>query len=146
MAFSSHSSGSDDDLNAMHDINVTPFIDVMLVLLIIFMVAAPLSTSSIPIDLPSTTAKSTTPPPKPLTVSVKQDDSLFINDTNVAPAQLGGQLDQITKGDKSTRIFLRADKDVAYEKLISVMDLLRDDGYTQVALVGLEATGGANKS
>lgn len=146
MAFSSHSSGSDDDLNAMHDINVTPFIDVMLVLLIIFMVVAPLSTSSIPIDLPSTTAKSTTPPPKPLTVSVKQDDSLFINDTNVAPAQLGGQLDQITKGDKSTRIFLRADKDVAYEKLISVMDLLRDDGYTQVALVGLEATGGANKS
>ncbi len=131
----------DDDLTENSEINVTPFIDVMLVLLIIFMVAAPLATVDVQVDLPGATAKPQPRPAKPIFLSVKQDLSLALGDDAVDRSQLAAVLGKITQGDKEQRIFLRADKQVKYGDLMSVMNVLRDAGYLKVALVGLEQTG-----
>jgi biopolymer transport protein ExbD len=127
-----------DDLAENHDINVTPFIDVMLVLLIIFMVAAPLSTVDVPVDLPVASAKPKTRPNKPLFLTVKSDMTLAFGNESVARGQLRGALDAATSGDREQRVFLRADKTVPYGELMVVMNLLRAAGYLKVALVGLE--------
>ena len=129
-----------DELDEVHEINVTPFIDVMLVLLIIFMVAAPLATVDISVDLPASTAAPQPRPDKPVFITVKPDLSLALGDDAVARETLGGALTQATAGDKETRIFLRADRTVAYGDLIEVMNLLRTAGFLKVALVGLEKT------
>src|SRR6201981_2989788 len=100
----------EDDLVETHEINVTPFIDVMLVLLIIFMVAAPLATVDISVDLPSSPAPQKERPPQPIFLTVKPDLTLALGDDTVPRDQLGGALDAAAKGDKNTRIFLRADK------------------------------------
>ena len=136
MSFTSPPSDN-DDLNALSDINVTPFIDVMLVLLIIFMVAAPLSTANIPLDLPSTSSHVPPPPQDPITVSLKDDASMYIGDDKVSAADFITNLDKAAKGDKNARIFLRADKNVDYGRLMTFMDRLRDGGYVKVALIGL---------
>ncbi|MDY0881574.1 TonB system transport protein ExbD [Dongia soli] len=128
----------DSDLAENSDINVTPFIDVILVLLIIFMVAAPLATVDVPVDLPGTSAKPQPRPSKPLFLSVKADLSLALGNDPVKRDNLASFLDGATKGDKEQRIFLRADKTVSYGDLMSVMNALRDAGYLKVALVGLE--------
>ncbi|MER2296839.1 MULTISPECIES: TonB system transport protein ExbD [Pseudomonas] len=134
-----HLNEGGDDLAENHEINVTPFIDVMLVLLIIFMVAAPLATVDIKVDLPASTAKPAPRPEKPVFVSVKADQKLYIGDDQVlAPAQLGPMLDAKTKGDKETTIFFQADKGVDYGDLMEVMNNLRAAGYLKVGLVGLE--------
>ena len=122
-----------------HDINITPFIDVMLVLLIIFMVAAPLSTVDIPVDLPVSTAKPQARPEKPLFVTIKADLSLAVGETPVAAAYLTRALDEITLTSRDTRVFLRGDKAVPYGEILRLMDRLREAGYTKVGLVGLEA-------
>ena len=129
-----------DELDEVHEINVTPFIDVMLVLLIIFMVAAPLATVDIAVELPASTAQPHPRPDKPLFLTVKPDLSLSIGDETVARDALGGALEQAANGDKDTRIFLRADKVVPYGNLMEVMNLLRAAGFLKVALVGLEKT------
>ena len=129
----------DDSLVDMHDINVTPFIDVMLVLLIIFMVAAPLATVNVPLNLPVSTSQPQPPEPDPLFVSVQADLNLFIGDTPVTREALPAQLATRTRGDKEARIFVRADKAVSYGDFMGVMNLLRDAGYLKVALVGAEA-------
>ncbi len=129
---------SDDEFTEAHEINVTPFIDVMLVLLIIFMVAAPLSTVDVPVDLPASTATPQPRPDKPLFLSVQKDLQLSLGDDPVTREGLAAALDQATKGDKETRIFLRADKVVDYGALMEVMNLLRAAGYLKIALVGLE--------
>jgi biopolymer transport protein ExbD len=128
----------EDMLAEMHEINVTPFIDVMLVLLIIFMVAAPLATVDIVVNLPSSTAQPQPRPDKPLFLTIKPDLSLALGDELVAREALRGALDRATNGDKDMRVFLRADKVVAYGELMEVMNLLRAAGYFKVALVGLE--------
>jgi biopolymer transport protein ExbD len=132
-----------DDLDEQHEINVTPFIDVMLVLLIIFMVAAPLSTVDVAVDLPVSTAKPQPRPDKPLYVTIKADRSLAVGNDNIARGQLAAALDAHTQADRSKRIFLRADTTVAYGELMRVMNLLRGAGYLKVALVGLEGMDGA---
>ncbi len=129
---------SGDDLAENHEINVTPFIDVMLVLLIIFMVAAPLSTVDVNVDLPASTAKPAERPDEPLYLTVKEDLSLNIGNDPVAREQLATTLDRVTEGKKDTRVFLRADKAVGYGQFMEVMNLLRDAGYLKIALVGLE--------
>jgi len=128
----------DLDMQEVHEINVTPFIDVMLVLLIIFMIAAPLATVDISVDLPASTAQRQPRPDRPLFLTVKSDLSLALNDAPVARDGLTPALDQATSGDKEQRVFLRADKTVAYGDLTQVMNLLRAAGYLKVALVGLE--------
>jgi biopolymer transport protein ExbD len=127
-----------DELTEVHDINVTPFIDVMLVLLIIFMVAAPLATVDVAVDLPSSTAPPQQRPPKPVYVTLKADGSLAIGDNPVARDALPGALAAATGGDKDERIFMRGDKVVPYGAVMELMNDLRNAGYLKVALVGME--------
>ncbi|AKG68353.1 TonB system transport protein ExbD [Serratia fonticola] len=127
-----------DDSGELHEINVTPFIDVMLVLLIIFMVAAPLATVDIRVDLPASSAKPQPRPEKPVFLSVKADKQLYVGDEPVTAEQLTSVLDQRTQSNKETTIFFQADKTVDYETLMSVMDTLRKSGYLKVGLVGME--------
>src|ERR1041385_5286139 len=103
----------DEDGAELHEINVTPFIDVMLVLLIIFMVAAPLATVDIAVNLPSSAAPPQPRPDKPLFLTLRSDLSLAIGDDVIARDSLAGALGQATNGDRDTRIFLRADKAVS---------------------------------
>lgn len=130
---------SDGELAELHEINVTPFIDVILVLLIIFMIAAPLATVDIGVDLPTSNAPREPRPDKPIFLTVKSDLSLALGDDAVARSDLGSALDQATSGDKQQRIFLRADKTVPYGDLMQVMNALRTVGYLKVALVTLES-------
>ena len=129
----------DDDLTEVHEINVTPFIDVILVLLIIFMIAAPLATVDISVDLPSSNAEQQRRPEKPLILTLKSDLSLVLDNDPVSGPGLAGALTQATGGDKQQRVFLRADKTVPYGELMALMNELRTAGYLHVALVGLEA-------
>ncbi|MCF6115542.1 TonB system transport protein ExbD [Mesorhizobium muleiense] len=132
----------DGDLEENHEINVTPFIDVILVLLIIFMVAAPLATVDVNVDLPGSTATPAPRPETPLFLTLKNDLSLAIGNDSVPRAAFAAALVGRTKGDRQTRIFLRADKAVGYGELMEVMNLLRGAGYLKIALVGLEAAPG----
>jgi biopolymer transport protein ExbD len=128
----------DDDLEEAHDINVTPFIDVILVLLIIFMVAAPLSTVDLPIDLPSSTAIPQNKPPKPTYITIKADLGLAIGETPVKRIDLVHMLDAGAETGKDKRLFLRADRAVPYGEMMDVLEILRAGGYLKVALVALE--------
>ncbi|MER9290100.1 TonB system transport protein ExbD [Mesorhizobium sp. M0518] len=134
----------DDDLEESHEINVTPFIDVILVLLIIFMVAAPLATVDVNVDLPGSTATPAPRPETPLFLTLKDDLTLAIGNDSVPRPAFATTLDGKTKGDKQTRIFLRADKAVAYGDLMEAMNLLRGAGYLKIALVGLETAPASN--
>jgi|SRR3989338_8656667 len=129
----------DDDLAEVHEINVTPFIDVILVLLIVFMIAAPLATVDVPVDLPSANAEPQPRPTEPLYLSVTSDLGLLIGEEPVTEEGLAAALEAKTGGDREQRIFLRADKTVDYGELMNVMNELRRAGYLKIALVSLEA-------
>lgn len=129
----------DDDLAEVHEINVTPFIDVILVLLIVFMIAAPLATVDVPVDLPSANAEPQPRPTEPLYLSVKSDLSLLLGEEPVAEDGLRAALEEKTGGDREQRIFLRADKSVDYGDLMNVMNSLRSAGYLKIALVSLDS-------
>jgi len=131
--------GQSDDDSELHEINVTPFIDVMLVLLIIFMVAAPLSTVDVGVELPVSTAKPQLRPDKPIFLTLRSDLSLAIGNEPVARSDLGRALDAATRLDRQQRLFLRADKTVPYGEVMLLMNALRSAGYLKIALVGLEA-------
>jgi len=130
---------NDEESAELHEINVTPFIDVMLVLLIIFMIAAPLATVDIAVNLPTANAEPAPRPDKPLYLTLKADLSVDIGDSAVARTQLADALNRATGSDKEQRVFLRADKTVPYGDLMALMNELRDAGYLHIALVGLEA-------
>jgi biopolymer transport protein ExbD len=136
----------DDDDEEAHEINVTPFIDVMLVLLIIFMVAAPLSTVDLPVDLPSSSAAPTTKQDKPIYITIKSDLALALGDDPVQRADLVPTLNAMPDAAKDRRIFLRADRAVPYGSLMDVLELLRVGGYLRIALVALEHMPGATPS
>ena len=121
------------------EINVTPFVDVMLVLLIIFMVAAPMAAVSVKVALPPAVAKASPNPPKPIYISIQSNGRIFIQDHQTDLASLGddlrGQLGARRNPTKE-RIFIRADKDVLYGDFMGVMNMLQDNGFYSVALVG----------
>ena len=129
----------DSEYSESHEINVTPFIDVILVLLIIFMVAAPLSTVDLPIDLPTSTATPQKKPDKPTYLSIKSDLTLAIGEDPVKRINLVGSLDALADMSKDRYIFLRADRAVPYGELMGVMEILRAGGYSKIKLVALEA-------
>jgi biopolymer transport protein ExbD len=134
--------GDDDDFEEAHEINVTPFIDVMLVLLIIFMVAAPLSTVDLRVDLPSSSANPQKRPDKPLYITIKADLAVAIGETPVRRVDLVRAIDATASDEQPAhdrRIFLRADRVVPYGELMDVLELLRTGGYSKIALVALEA-------
>ena len=132
-------SSGEDDLEVNHEINVTPFIDVILVLLIIFMVAAPLSTVDVNVDLPASTAQPAQRPDKPLFLTVKSDLSLTLGEDPVSRGGLAAALDSATQADREERVFVRADKAVTYGDIMETMNLLRAAGYLKIGLVGMEA-------
>ncbi|AOA58615.1 ExbD/TolR family protein [Acinetobacter larvae] len=123
------------DLEVVNSINVTPFIDVMLVLLIIFMVVAPLSTVNIPLNLPSSTQQANADNAQPIVVSLDAQFDIFVNEQSVSKAQLATHLAQLTQHDLEKRIYIRADKAVPYEKFMQLLDQLSQLGYRKVALV-----------
>lgn len=134
-----YSAGESAESREIHDINVTPFIDVMLVLLIIFMVAAPLATVDIRVNLPASSAQPQPRPDKPVYLTIKADKQLYLGDALTTSDRLSEQLNEQTKADKDTVIFLQADKAVDYATLMTVMDTLRTAGYLKVGLVSMES-------
>ncbi|MGH6799967.1 MAG: TonB system transport protein ExbD [Methylocella sp.] len=133
-------SSHEDALEATHEINVTPFIDVMLVLLIVFMVAAPLSTVDVNVDLPASTAQPAPRPDKPLFLTVKSDLTMTLGDSPIERGKCGAALDAETQGDKEQRVFVRADRSVPYGEVMEVMNVLRAAGYLKIGLVGMDAS------
>ena len=125
------------------EINVTPFVDVMLVLLIIFMVAAPLASVSVELKLPTAVAKPRTNPPKPVYISIQKGGATYIGDFPTDLATMGDDLrKQVGKRDPSKeRIFIRADKEVRYGEFMQVMNTLQDNGFYSVALIGQDDSG-----
>ena len=141
MAAQLQQASSDDELQQVSEINVTPFIDVILVLLIIFMIAAPLATVDIAVDLPASTAKRQPRPDKPVFVTMKSDRTLAVGDTPMLRDRLAASLDQATSSDRSKRLFVRADKTIPYGEVMALMNDLRSAGYLEIALVGPESGG-----
>ncbi|HQT79569.1 MAG TPA: protein TolR [Rhodopila sp.] len=117
------------------DINVTPLVDVMLVLLIIFMVTAPLMTSGVSVDLPKTNAQQLNSDSQPLTVSIKADGTIFLQDQQVDLSEIVAKLQAIAQNNPDRRIFVRGDKDLAYGRIMEVMGTISSSGFTKVALV-----------
>jgi biopolymer transport protein ExbD len=140
MAAKLSGSGGDSKFHtdANSEINVTPFVDIMLVLLIIFMVAAPLATVSVKVELPEAVAKATTSPPKTIYISIQSDGSTFITDAHVDVEDIGNELrKQIGKRNPGKeRIYIRADEQTHYRDFLAVMNKLQDNGFYSVALVG----------
>ena len=125
----------DGDLAELSEINVTPFIDVMLVLLIIFMVAAPLSTVDVAVDLPVSSVPPQARPDKPIFLSVKPDLTLALGNDDVPRGALQATLDRQTNSDRQQRIFLRADGAIPYEGVMQVMGALNASGFRDIGLV-----------
>ncbi|MBU4434888.1 MAG: biopolymer transporter ExbD [bacterium] len=134
------SGGGGDRFNVEQnsEINVTPFVDVMLVLLIIFMVAAPLASVSVEVNLPPAVAKPSTSPPKPVYISIKASGQVFIGDNRTTIDEMGQDLaDAVGKRDPTReRIYIRADEKTRYGAFMEVMNTLQDNGFYSVALIG----------
>ncbi|WP_299380861.1 protein TolR [uncultured Kiloniella sp.] len=119
----------------MSDINVTPFVDVMLVLLIVFMVTAPLLTVGVPVDLPKAQAKTLNASEEPLVISVNATGELFLQETKLTEEQLVPRLNAITENKPDTRVYVRGDKAIDYGRVMQVMSLVNSAGYDRVALI-----------
>ena len=139
------SGGGKYDVSLNNEINVTPFVDVMLVLLIIFMVAAPLASVTVKVQLPSAVAKPAPNPPTPVYISIKKNGNVYVGDFPVEVADLGEALkNTIHKRDPGNeRIFIRGDVDMEYGKFMEVMNQLQDSGFYSVALIGEDKNGKA---
>ncbi len=123
----------------MSDINVTPLVDVMLVLLIVFMVAAPMMTSGVPLDLPQTAAKELTSEAQPITVSVTPDGVIYLNEDQVAEGDLITQITALATEGTEARLFLRGDTSADYGSVMKVMGLLSAGGFSKISLITEQA-------
>ena len=121
----------------MSEINVTPFVDVMLVLLIVFMVTAPLLTVGIPVDLPKIKASALTDQKDPIEITVKLDGSVYLSESVVKVKNLIPRLNAITDQNNEARIYVRGDRAVAYGRVIEIMSIINSAGYSKVALITL---------
>ena len=121
----------------MHEINVTPFVDVMLVLLVVFMITAPLLTVGVPIDLPESTVPEIRGQDEPLAVSIDADGKIFLQDTEIAIDELAPRLGAITLRKPETRIFVRGDKAIDYGRVMEVMGVLAEAGFANIALIAI---------
>ena len=119
----------------MSEINVTPLVDVMLVLLVVFMITAPLLTVGVPVDLPKTNASQMVGQDEPLEISVNAKGEVFLQKTKITLNQLVPRLEAITQNNKDTRIFVRGDRAIAYGQVMEVMGTVNLAGFTRVALV-----------
>ncbi len=119
----------------MSEINVTPFVDVMLVLMIIFMITAPLLTTGVDVDLPETTSNPLAGQDEPLAVSIDAEGNVYLQDTQVPMAELVPMLERISERNYELRIFLRADRNVDYGTVMAAMGRMNAAGYTRIALV-----------
>jgi len=147
MAFSmSPRGGRRGRYRPLAEINVTPLVDVMLVLLIIFMVTAPLMTSGVSVDLPKTSAQQLNSDSEPLTVSIKADGTIFLQDQAVEVDDLVAKLQALSKDNPDRRIFVRGDKDLAYGRIMQVMGTITQGGFTKVALLAEQPNGPAPAS
>ncbi len=126
----------------MSEINVTPFVDVMLVLLVVFMITAPLLTVGVPVDLPKTAASRMVGQDEPLVITVRADGAVYIQDTEIELPRLIPRLEAITANKKDTRIFVRGDKAVAYGLVMQVMGSVNLAGFGRVALITQMPQGG----
>ncbi|MTI16600.1 protein TolR [Rhodobacteraceae bacterium RKSG542] len=125
----------------MSEINVTPFVDVMLVLLIIFMVSAPLLTVGVPIDLPETRAKPMEGETEPIAISIKSDGAVYIQDTEIPIEELIAKLEAIARNGYDERIYVRGDQDADYGIIMKVMGRINAAGYKRIGLVTTEEQG-----
>ena len=141
MAFSMNTRGK-GRYKPLAEINVTPLVDVMLVLLIIFMVTAPLMTSGVPVDLPKTNAQPLNNDSQPLTVSIRANGDVYLAEEPVPLEDVVGKLKAISKDNPERRIFVRGDKDLAYGRIMEVMGTITLGGFSHVALLA-EQTGTA---
>ena len=121
--------------NLMSQINVTPFVDVMLVLLVVFMITAPLLTVGVPVELPKSTAPEITGEDEPLAVSIDAAGVIFLQDTEITLEELGPRLVAVTEQNPDVRIFVRGDKAIDYGMVMSVMGALAESGFTNLALI-----------
>lgn len=119
----------------MSEINVTPFVDVMLVLLIVFMVAAPLLTAGVPIELPQSAAKALPGSEEPITISVRSNGDIYLQETKIAPEALTAKLEAVFKQRRDAQIFIRADRSVDYGHVMTVMGALNGAGFSKIGLV-----------
>ena len=120
---------------AMSEINMTPMVDVMLVLLIIFMVAAPMLTAGVPVDLPESQAKALTSPEEPLTISVNKTGDVFLQETKIDLTSLAERLQAIGAERKETPVYIRGDRGLAYGRMMEVMGMVNAAGFRKVSLV-----------
>jgi TolR protein len=135
--------GGDEGYRPMSEINVTPFVDVMLVLLIIFMVAAPLMSVSVPIQLPKTQAAAITPPRDPIVVSIDKDGNLFLRNDPVASDDLLPTLSKLAAEQNDATIFVRGDRDIDYGKVMDLLGRIGQAGFAKVSLMAELPPGGA---
>jgi len=135
MAFSLNTRTGRGRYRPLAEINVTPLVDVMLVLLIIFMVTAPLMTSGVSVDLPKADAKPLNSDSTPLTVSIKADGSIFLQNEAIDLTDLVAKLQAISQNNPDRRIFVRGDKDLAYGRIMQVMATITQGGFAKVALL-----------
>ncbi len=129
----------------MSDINVTPFVDVMLVLLVVFMVTAPLMTVAVPLDLPKTQARSMSQDKEPLVVSIDSAGTVYLQENRTELEDLVAKLKAVTGANPDARIFVRGDKNVAYGRIMEVMGTVSAAGFNKVALVAEPPTGGGDQ-
>ena len=132
---SNNRGGGVGGISPVSEINVTPMVDVMLVLLIVFMVAAPLMASGVKVDLPTSNAKPLTEEKPPIAVSLNAEGKLYVDKTEVSRATLVSTLTSVAEGDKGRRINIRGDKGLAYGKVIDTMGVINEAGFSKIALV-----------